>query len=453
MNKFDQANPKSIEAYAQGIVGKKLRNILSETGHLKVREGSRGNFGNLLETNYFGIPQNNMSTPDFPLAKVELKSTPFKRLKNGTLTAKERLVLNQINFNQIHKETFEKSSFIEKNGYLLLVVYLYEKGVHVLDYVVQLARLWGIPEADIPIIKNDWEKIVEKIRAGKAHELSGGDTFYLEACTKAANSRDRTTQPFSVELAKPRALAFKQRYVNSMVGKIDDAAAVVSATEYRSGLTFEELIISRFKPYIGKTEAEIRSVLKLSDLGSSKDKFASLARAIMGVKKKKIEEFEKAGVVMKTIQLKASGAPKEDMSFPYFHYKEIVNEKWDIADNDEPETESEFKRMLQQRFFLVVFRCENICKKSECRTLEKVVFWTIPIEDLETEIRKVWEKTIKMIKEGQADKLPGISDSSVAHVRPHGRNAKDVDDTPLNGKLVKKCFWLNKAYMRKQLGT
>lgn len=62
-------------------------------------------------------------------------------------------------------------------------------------------------------LAHDFEIIVEKIRNGKAHELSEGDTLYLGAAPKAATSRDRRKQPFSAELAKPRAFAFKNSYM------------------------------------------------------------------------------------------------------------------------------------------------------------------------------------------------------------------------------------------------
>ena len=38
-------------------------------------------------------------------------------------------------------------------------------------------------------------------------------TLNLGACTKAANSADRRKQPFSNELAKPRAFSFKSSYM------------------------------------------------------------------------------------------------------------------------------------------------------------------------------------------------------------------------------------------------
>ena len=45
-------------------------------------------------------------------AGVELKATPFKKLKNGKYSSKERLVLNIINYEKVANENFETSSFI-----------------------------------------------------------------------------------------------------------------------------------------------------------------------------------------------------------------------------------------------------------------------------------------------------------------------------------------------------
>ena len=39
------------------------------------------------------------------------------------------------------------------------------------------------------IIIDDYNQINEKIKQGKAHELSEGDTMYLGACTKGATAK------------------------------------------------------------------------------------------------------------------------------------------------------------------------------------------------------------------------------------------------------------------------
>ena len=51
-------------------------------------------FGHLFETDVFGMDINSFSRPDFEEAGIELKVTPYKKNKDNTLSAKERLVLN-----------------------------------------------------------------------------------------------------------------------------------------------------------------------------------------------------------------------------------------------------------------------------------------------------------------------------------------------------------------------
>lgn len=47
-------------------------------------------------------------------AGVELKATPFKKLKEWEIQCKRRLVLNIINYEKVAEEQFEESSFCIK---------------------------------------------------------------------------------------------------------------------------------------------------------------------------------------------------------------------------------------------------------------------------------------------------------------------------------------------------
>ena len=87
-------------------------------------------------------------------------------------------------------------------------------------------------------------------------------------------------------------------------------------------------------------------------------------------------------------------------------------------------------------------------------------FWNIPYEDLEGDVRKVWEETKKIISEGlnisevngkRTNNLPKQKDNRVSHVRPHARNAEDTYDLPDGRKYTKQCFWLNNSYIYEQL--
>ena len=91
--------------------------------------------------------------------------------------------------------------------------------------------------------------------------------------------------------------------------------------------------------------------------------------------------------------------------------------------------------------------------------LSDVKFWNMPISDIE-EVRKVWNETVRVIREGIVIKningrdfnnLPGQSFNRVSHVRPHGQNKEDCYELPDGRKLTKQCFWLNNKYILEQV--
>ena len=59
---------------------------------------------------------------------IELKVTPYRKLKSGKLSAKERLVLNIIDFENEYKNEFRSSHFWYKNNKIQLLWYLWEPG-------------------------------------------------------------------------------------------------------------------------------------------------------------------------------------------------------------------------------------------------------------------------------------------------------------------------------------
>ena len=79
----------------------------------------------------------------------------------------------------------------------------------------------------------------------------------------------------------------------------------------------------------------------------------------------------------------------------------------------------------------------------------KGMFWTMPAKDLE-EAKTVWKKTKEHVLD-DIDTFPKISESHVAHVRPHGRNKADTYETPSGQHWTKRCFWLNAGYIKEQI--
>lgn len=382
-------------------------------------------------------------------------------MRNGEFRSKERLVLNIINYLEVHKEDFETSSFWKKNAHLLLVFYLHDKDLDLLDYIIKLVDGWKYPNEDLTIIQRDWEFINQKIKEGKAHELSEGDTFYLGACTKGSTAlKSFRDQPFNKEKAKQRAYSLKQGYVNHIIANIaQEEAAVYGKIIERPEIleevrSIEEIVILKFNPFYGKSAEQIEQELGLELNQKAKSYFANLTNAILGIELgKKIEEFEKADIQVKTIRLKENNLPKEDISFPTFEYQELVETDWE---------DSDFKNILESKFFFVFYQFEG-----ENLILRKVKFWNMPHSDI-LEAKSVWEEMVKTVSNGEIVKevtdkgirktnFPKKTENKVSHVRPHARNAADTYELPVADKLTglteftKQCFWLNASYVKDEI--
>ncbi len=462
---YNPSDKNSVIEYAKKLKGKSLRQVCDP----KVLEHSysgKGNFGQVLEKFYFGYEPNSLAEADFAQIGMELKSSPLKKLKNDEYRSKERLVLNIINYINVVNQNFENSDFVKKNSSILLIFYLHQTGFDILDYLIKLVDEWSFPSTDLEIIKKDWELITKKIADGKAHELSEGDTFYLGACTKGANALSVRKQPFSEIPAKQRAYSFKQGYVNHIIASIANESKgiygkLIPNVQVAKKQTIEEIVISKFKPFYGKTINYIleQTEFKLND--KSKSFYADLTKSILGVSpEKEIEEFEKSDITrkyIKTVRLKENDLPKEDISFPKFKYEDIVNQDWE---------DSDFKSMLEHKFLFVFFQFEN-----KQLVLRKVKFWNMPYIDI-LEAEKVWAETKQIVAKGEIVKgfktdkngkisrltnFPNKGFNRVSHVRPHAKDASDTYLLPTKDKLTKEneytkhCFWLNNTYVRDEI--
>jgi len=433
---------------AQEAIGIPLKNI-DKTGRLSTGKGA---IGTVLEESWFGYTPNSESEPDFPEAGVELKATPYLRTRSG-IRAKERLVCNIINYMTEWDKTFKTSDFWHKCETLLIMSYEHRAEKPKGDFTIDKAVLFSYPTEDLIIIEQDWQKIIDKVRAGQAHLITEGDTLYLAACTKGVDASSVRQQPFNSIPAKQRAYSLKSSYMtrvlNSYIFGTKEDEHIIKDWRVLITSSFEEVIIERLQPHYGQTVARLCDYYGL--ITGAKNVNELLLSKMLGIEGRasQTSEFQNANVIPKTIRIQKNGTIKESMSFPTFKFTEIIDEDWES---------SKLREMLEPtKFMFVIFR-ENASGEY---VFERVMFWNMPANDLE-EVQKVWEKTVSVIKEGvrlvrdgniTRNNLPKQSENRVAHVRPHGKDANDTYPLPDGRRMTKQCFWLNRTYVESVVGA
>jgi len=427
---------------AQEVIGIPLGEI-DQTGRLRTGKGA---IGTVLEESWFGYSPNSEAEPDFPEAKVELKATPYVVTRSG-VRAKERLVCNIINYMTEYQKTFYTSDFWHKCENILIMSYEHKYDVPKGDYTIDKAVLFSYPEEDLAIIEQDWEKIIDKVRAGEAHLITEGDTLYLAACTKGASAASVRPQPFSDIPAKQRAYSLKSSYMtrilNSYIFGVEEDEHIITDWHVLSERSFEDVIIERLRPYYGQSVRRLASLFGISTTAKNVNEL--LLSKMLGIEGRasKTVEFQNASIVPKTIRVQRNGRIKESMSFPAFKFTELIEEEWET---------STLREMLEPtKFMFVIFKEDPAGEYF----FERVMFWNIPAEDLE-EVQRVWQRTVDVIPNGvelsfdgrvTRNNLPKQSESRVAHVRPHAKDMNDVYPLPDGRTMPKQCFWLNSKYI------
>lgn len=478
---YDKKDPISIETYGKNMIGHTFYELILDAFDGKIPDGlsygsisRKGGLGNLIEEVYFGYAANSDSISDFVEAGVELKATPYEQKKNGKFRAGERLVLTMISYREPIDPNLYTSHLWEKCKLLLLVYYFRDKSLaDKLKQRIDYVKLFTPPAEDLLIIEQDYQKIVEKIQAGKAHEISESDTLYLGACTKGATAEKSTVAQYYPPhvLARKRAFCYKLSYMtyvfnNYIIQDVDTFEPIIKDVDKLKEMTFEEYIMKMIDSHIGKSDEELCSYFG-REYNNNKAQWVDLVYRMLGIRSNRAEEFMKANIVVKVIRLESNGKMKESMSFPPFKYKEIIKEEWDNC------TLHDY--FEGTKFLFVVFKSDG-----ERYILKCCQFWNMPYMDLEEDVREGWEKVVGVIRTGVElelektktgsiivrNNLPKKSDNRIIHVRPHTsvRYYEFLDGTVIgNGQkchsnelpdgrwMPNYSFWINNDYIMSQL--
>ena len=493
---YDDTDINSIYDYAKKLEGMTFREVLGEyeispiksysdkdkfetitvkeetSGYstdVALNKKAKGQLGNFIEKYYFGYDLNGSQEADFNKIGLELKQTPIDKAKKEEYRAGERLSITNISYNNPVEEDFYKSHVWEKIKCILLIHYLRDKSMERLDYVIKFVNLFSPPKEDLKIIIDDYNQINEKIKQGKAHELSEGDTMYLGACTKGATAKKSMRPQYYGDhtLAKKRNYCFKVSYMNYVLKNyiLKDKVPCESIIKEDIKTSFQEHVVSLINKHIGMTDKELCELYN-RPYNNNKAQWRDLAFRMLGIKGNHAAEFQKANIVVKTIRIEENGKNKENMSFAPFKFKELLQEEW--------ENSTVFNYFDTTQFLFVVFQ-----KVDDIYVLQKAKLWHMSYQDLNVVAYREWENYKEIIKNGVVfetiqkangevevhNNLPGMGDTEIIHIRPHaGKSAyklhdgfvkgnveKDADELPNGEWMTKQSFWLNKEYVLKQL--
>lgn len=427
--------------YTENIKGKTFKEIDSENllkNQTKLR--NKGLLGQIVETGFYKYPLNNRPEADFNKLGVELKVTAYKKNKNS-ISAKERISLSKIDYNKIVNEEFEYSKLISKNSKILIIWYEYEKGKDIGDFKITDYQLYEMKQ-DEEVFRNDFNIIKNKVLAGKAHELSEGDTSYLGACTKSSKSTDRTSQPFSNEPAKPRAFSLKNSYVTGILRN-----HLQNEQQTKQFKTVDEYVNYQLKPYFNKNQLEILELIKGTPIKKIPKNISKIiTNQIIGKDSelpKKDDLFTKTSFIIKNLPITINNKPKERMTFKTLKLDEF-QDSWD---------ESYWKQFFEETTLITILWKEpHKQSKNGERILNKAIKISFTDDDLES-FKKTYEKVQEAIQKQDYTILPTPHSFENQHLEivPKASKGTNIYKTFLEKNNTKISFGFNKNFLDEKL--
>ncbi|CYV11999.1 Sau3AI family type II restriction endonuclease [Streptococcus suis] len=484
---YDETDIQSILDYSQHLLDRSLGEIIaeyqvspyktyrdfqdgtiSEIVDKEISMKSKGQYGNYIEKYFYGYQPNSDSAADFDKVGVELKVTPFKVNKNGTISAKERLVLTILNYMEENLDDFYSTHLWQKCSKILLLFYNgLIPGQTMSDYIIEKVFLYEWFEEDMEVILEDYNRIVEKIKQGKAHELSESDGNYLSTCTKGAGKgKDFRIQPFSDTLAKQRAWELKSSYMTYLINhkifnQVDQESILATARGEKK--SFTQVIADKILAYKGFSEEELYSRFDVNP--RAKGKNSTLVKNILGLTGDldKTQEFQKANMNLRVIRVDKNGLPKEDSPFKNYQFEEL-------ARNDIWEESHPYLEICNKRFLFVIFKEVS----DKLFVLNNIKFWGFP-DRLIPEVQRVWKETRKIIQDGVelsqngnkvSTNFPQSKVNTILFTKIHAQNTyyeirpnefvgkgkiSDTDKLPDGRRITKHSFWIPKKFLKEVL--
>jgi DNA mismatch repair protein MutH len=202
----------------------------------------------------------------------------------------------------------------------------------------------------------------------------------------------------------------------------------------------------RLAPLVGARVEELLARHTPSVRPTAKNVAAATFRRILsGGDEDLMAALERLGTTLRATRVDPTPLrPREAVSFTPFDFREVAETPWE---------ESDVLAMLG-RILFVVLDAPKGATVGEAR-LRSVVMWSAESETIAT-MEREYERFRSAFRHEPPSEWPGQRSTEVLHVRPHGRDGRDVVPLP-NGQMhVRSSLWLNQRFVQEiftRLGT
>ena len=448
-----------------------LYSIVSEKFGIKIST-NKGVVGQVLE-GLIGNKPNSNPNVDVSNLGVELKVLPLRKVYNR-LQPKERSKIKSLNYNEILKEEWVSSAVRKKISSILFLLYEQPIGFSYKDWNNKDFQFKGclfyeLENQDEDIVHEDWRNIQLKVKKHRAHLISESDSLILGACTSGTGKEQVYGNG---SLAKQRSYSLKHSYLKQFY--LNSQGVKYSTLTTAKSIKPEDYIINKLKSSLKGIDLKTLSdEYNVQFSSSAKSSISLLIKRIFKVDDdSRIKEIDLLNIEIKTVPVNDGLKPWESMSFPKFSLHEILDENWE-NNNDENEFDNESTfRSYVDRPFIFIPVIKNKFKKDSKYKFEnwqnwrvgRPVYWRPSKEQLEA-IKIEWEMAKKIINSGvkvsnvkygrgyrQENNLLKASNTNYIHIRPHARDANDLDKPFKEKTGIEICwqsFWFNKIFINK----
>lgn len=387
-----------LENILNQAVGKTLKevdknNVFDRT---KAKPKITGIAGDVIEQSVLGYAPDTKQSADLLVdnVPVELKTTGIRYSKKDkkSIEAKEPMSITAVSPKNIIHENFDTSKFWNKIAHTLFVYYFYDsestvKAAEYANFRIQGYQFHQFNEHDVEILKNDWSIVRNFIRNVDEENI---DTEYPKI-SKLRNQMmylDTAPKwPHSPRFRLKKAVV--TNIVQQYLGKHFET--LTSENSFNNYSELDKKLHEFTNKYKGKTLRELAFKFDIPD--TSKNIAEKVMVKMFGSNTSKlrdIDNFNKLGIIPKTIKLNCKGKNTEDMKFEVIDFSEWTNKRLDFND-------SRVYNFFLNPILLIIFQ-ETKSKGSLLNaTFEGFKRFTLDKDLPQSELKSTWNEVRRLI--------------------------------------------------------